>query len=252
MNLPAGLTMAIEVAVFTAVIYAVLRFLRETRGTGVIRGLSLILVVGVIAIYVLIDQLRLQHLQVIFDQFTSIAIIGLIIVFQPEIRRAIVHLGESPIFGRFFRREIKALPRLLRGVARLSKDRVGALIAIEREGSLSDVTASGVMLDAELNSYLVESIFAKSSPLHDGAIVIRDNRIVAAKCLLPLSESQDIDRRLGTRHRAAVGLTEDSDALAVVVSEQSGKISVASAGKLQHDISLEELERAVEEALGRR
>jgi diadenylate cyclase len=234
------------------VIYAVLRFLRETRGTGVIRGLSLILVVGVIAIYVLIDQLRLQHLQVIFDQFTSIAIIGLIIVFQPEIRRAIVHLGESPIFGRFFRREIKALPRLLRGVARLSKDRVGALIAIEREGSLSDVTASGVMLDAELNSYLVESIFAKSSPLHDGAIVIRDNRIVAAKCLLPLSESQDIDRRLGTRHRAAVGLTEDSDALAVVVSEQSGKISVASAGKLQHDISLEELERAVEEALGRR
>lgn len=244
------LRMIIEVAIFAVGIYAVLRFLRETRGTGVVRGLSLVLLFGVASFAILIAALNLQHLALVFQALSNIAIIGLIIVFQPEIRRGIVHLGESPIFGRFFRREIKALPRLLRGVARLSKDRVGALIAIEREGSLADVTASGVMLDAELNSYLMESIFAKASPLHDGAIVIRDNRIVAAKCLLPLSESQDIDRRLGTRHRAAVGLTEESDALAVVVSEQTGKISVAVGGKLSHDLSLEQLEQAVEQAIG--
>ena len=246
------LKMVLEIAVFAVGIYAILRFLRETRGTGVVRGLFLILVIVVIGFAVLIKAMDLRHLALVFDELSSIAIIGVIIVFQPEIRRAIVHLGESPIFSSLFQREIRALPRLLRGVARLSKDRVGALIAIERDAPLNDITASGVMLDAELNSYLVESIFVKDSPLHDGAIVIRENRIVAAKCLLPLSESQDIDRRLGTRHRAAVGLTEDSDAVAVVVSEQTGHISIAVGGKLDTNVTLEELEHAVEGALGGR
>lgn len=244
--------MVLEVAVFTVGIYLVLRFLRETRGTGVVRGLSVVLIFGLVSFWVLIQTLELDRLGLIFDQLGQIAIIGVIIVFHPEIRRAIVHLGESPLLSRLFRSETRTLPRLLRGVARLSKDKIGGLIAIEREGALADVTASGVMLDAELNSYLVESIFAKDSPLHDGAIVVRDNRIIAAKCLLPLSESQDIDRRLGTRHRAAVGLTEESDAVVVVVSEQTGKISVAVGGKLNHNVSLEQLEQTIEESLGAR
>jgi diadenylate cyclase len=227
--------------------------LRETRGSGVLRGLTLILVGGVVLFGILIDLLGLSHLELLFTSLMNIAILGLIIVFQPEIRRAIVHLGESPIFARIFREKVRTLPRLLRGVARMSKDRVGALIAIERDASLAEITASGVMLDAQLNSYLVESIFAKASPLHDGAIVVRENRIVAAKCLLPLSENQDIDRRLGTRHRAAVGLTEESDALAIVVSEETGKISTAMGGKLNHDLTLEELEQTMDEVLvGRR
>ncbi len=244
--------MVIEVAVFAVGIYLVLRFLRETRGSGVVRGLALILVFGIALSAVLIEVLQLAHLKLVFDEVISVAVISLIIVFQPEIRRAIVHLGESPIFARLFRREVKALPRFLRGIARLSKDRVGALISIERDNPLADVTASGVMLNAELNSYLIESIFAKASPLHDGAVVIRENRIVAAKCLLPLSETQEIDRRLGTRHRAAVGLTEETDAVAVVVSEETGKISVAIGGQLTHAVTLEELEHTVDKALGAR
>ena len=194
--------MIIEIAVFAIVIYSVLRFLRETRGSGVVRGLALILVVGATSFLILIQVLELSRLQLVFQQLVGVAVLGLIIVFQPEIRRAIVHLGDSPIFGRFFKREVKTLQRLLRSVARLSKDRIGALIAIEREGSLSTLAETGITIDAELNSYLIESIFYPGSALHDGAIIVREDRIVAASCLLPLSQSPEMDKRLGTRHRA--------------------------------------------------
>ncbi len=242
--------MIIEIAVFAIVIYSVLRFLRETRGSGVVRGLALILVVGATSFLILIQVLELSRLQLVFQQLVGVAVLGLIIVFQPEIRRAIVHLGDSPIFGRFFKREVKTLQRLLRSVARLSKDRIGALIAIEREGSLSTLAETGITIDAELNSYLIESIFYPGSALHDGAIIVRDDRIVAASCLLPLSQSSEMDKRLGTRHRAGLGLAEETDALSIVVSEETGRISVALGGELNHDLSLEDLEATLEAALG--
>ncbi len=242
--------MIIEIAVFAIVIYSVLRFLRETRGSGVVRGLALILVVGATSFLILIQVLELSRLQLVFQQLVGVAVLGLIIVFQPEIRRAIVHLGDSPIFGRFFKREVKTLQRLLRSVARLSKDRIGALIAIEREGSLSTLAETGITIDAELNSYLIESIFYPGSALHDGAIIVREDRIVAASCLLPLSQSPEMDKRLGTRHRAGLGLAEETDALSIVVSEETGRISVALGGELNHDLSLEDLETTLESALG--
>ena len=242
--------MIIEIAVFAIVIYSVLRFLRETRGSGVVRGLALILVVGATSFLILIQVLELSRLQLVFQQLVGVAVLGLIIVFQPEIRRAIVHLGDSPIFGRFFKREVKTLQRLLRSVARLSKDRIGALIAIEREGSLSTLAETGITIDAELNSYLIESIFYPGSALHDGAIIVREDRIVAASCLLPLSQSSEMDKRLGTRHRAGLGLAEETDALSIVVSEETGRISVALGGELNHDLSLEDLESTLEAALG--
>jgi diadenylate cyclase len=239
-----------EIAVFAIGIYAILRFLRETRGSGVVRGLIIILLGGIISFTILIRLLELERLQLIFDTFANLTVLGLIIVFQPEIRRAIVHLGDSPIFGRIFRREVKTIQRLLRSVARLSKERIGALIAIEREGSLANLTDTGIHIDAELNSYLIESIFYPGGALHDGALIIRGDRIVAASCLLPLSQNQGIDKRLGTRHRAAIGLTEESDALAIVVSEETGAISTALAGKLDYDVTLEQLEATIEQAFG--
>jgi diadenylate cyclase len=244
------LKMVIEIAVFAIVIYSVLRFLRETRGSGVVRGLALILAVGATSFLILIQALELDRLKLVFEQMVGVAVLGLIVVFQPEIRRAIVHLGDSPIFGRFFKREVKTMQRLLRSVARLSKDRIGALIAIEREGSLSTLAETGITIDAELNSYLIESIFYPGSALHDGAIIVREDRIVAASCLLPLSQSPEMDKRLGTRHRAGLGLAEETDALSIVVSEETGKISVAMAGELNHDLSLEDLETTLERALG--
>ncbi|MBK8974961.1 MAG: TIGR00159 family protein [Planctomycetes bacterium] len=243
-------SMLIEIAIFAIGIYAVLRFLRRTRGSGVIRGLSIVLLVLIVSFQLLIQAMNLERLGLVFQSLRDIAVVGLIIVFQPEIRRGIVHLGESPIFSRFRRREAKVANRLLRAVARLSKERIGALMAIERESSLQSVCDTGVKIDAEVNSYLIESIFHRGTTLHDGALIVRGDRLVAASCLLPLSQSQNLDRRLGTRHRAALGLAEETDALVIVVSEETGKSSIALNGRLRHGVSMEELEHTIETALG--
>jgi diadenylate cyclase len=242
--------MAIEVTVFAVIIYIALRFLRETRGSGVVRGLALLLLVGVTAFLILIQTLHLERLKLLFATVAQSVVIGLVVVFHPEIRRAIVHLGDAPIFGRFFRPDSKVMPRLLRAIARMSKERIGALIAIEREASLTELTENGITIDAELNSYLLESIFFPKNALHDGGVVVRDDRIVAASCLFPLSQNPDVDKRLGTRHRAALGLSEETDALVLVVSEETGKISTAVGGKLNFDLTLEQLEREIEQQLG--
>jgi len=161
MGEPSGVVnMVIEVAVFAVLIYIALRFLRETRGSGVVRGLVLMSTVAITSFLILIEVLKLDRLQLVFNAVAEAVVLGLIVVFQPEIRRAIVHLGDSPIFGRFFRPESKIIQRIIRSVARLSKDRIGALIAIEREASLSSLAETGITIDAELNSYLIESIFA--------------------------------------------------------------------------------------------
>ena len=239
----------LEVMILAIGIYLILRFLRQTRGSGVVRGLSLIIIFGGMVFLLLIEILQLQHLAVFFDLLVGAALLGMIIVFHPEIRNAIVRLGETPIFGSFLRREVKTTQRLLRSVARLSRDRIGALIAMERDGSLSALAETGITVDAELNSYLIESIFYPGSALHDGAVIIRDDRIVAASCLLPLSQNPDVDKRLGTRHRAALGVSEETDAFAIVVSEETGKVSAAVAGRLHHGLKLEELETLIEETL---
>jgi diadenylate cyclase len=242
----------IEVMVFATIIYIVLRFLLETRGSGIIRGLALLLAVFLSAFVILIDMFKLDRLSWLVTATAPYTVLGLVIVFHPEIRRAIVHLGEAPIFGRFFRPDTKIVPRLLRAVARMSKEHIGALIAIEREASLSELTANGITIDAELNSYLIESIFFPKSALHDGGVVVRDDRIVAASCLFPLSQNPDVDKRLGTRHRAALGLSEETDAFVLVVSEETGKISVAKGGALNFDLTLEQLEQQLEGVLGRK
>ncbi len=241
----------IEIAIFAVFIYVVLRFLRATRGSGVIRGLALLLLTFGIGFFLVVGTLNLNRLEWLVEQLAPSVVLGLVVVFHPEIRRAIVHLGDAPIFGRFFRRDPKIVPRLLRAVARLSKERIGALIAIEREASLSELSENGITIDAELNSYLIESIFFPKSALHDGGVVVQDDRIVAASCLFPLSQNADIDKRLGTRHRAALGLAEETDALIIVVSEETGNISIASNGKLNHGLTLQNLENELVEVFVR-
>jgi len=243
------LVMLVEVTVFAVLIYIALRFLRETRGSGVVRGLALLLV-GLTVFVILVDNLHLARLGLLIHTVGSSVVIGLVIVFHPEIRRAILQLGDAPIFSRFFRPDSKIVPRLLRAVSRMSKERNGALIAIEREASLAELTENGITIDAELNSYLLESIFYPKSALHDGGVVVRDDRIVAASCLFPLSQNPDVDKRLGTRHRAALGLSEETDAIVLVVSEETGKISVAVGGRLDFDLTIEQLEHKLENLLG--
>jgi diadenylate cyclase len=246
----AVLKMAIEVTVFAVLIYIALRFLRETRGSGVVRGLGLLLLSGVVVFVILIRVLELDRLALLFEAIAQSVVIGAVVVFHPEIRRAITHLGEAPIFGRFFRPDSKIASQLLRAIERMSKERHGALIAIEREAALSEYAASGIPIDAEVNSYLVESIFFPKSALHDGGVVVRDDRILAASCLFPLSQNAEVDKRLGTRHRAALGLSEETDALVIVVSEETGKLSTAVGGKLNFDLTLPQLEAQLRELLG--
>ena len=205
------LKMLVEVAVFAAVIYVGLRFLRETRGSGIVRGLALLLAMTLIGFVILIKALQLDRLGWVLREIAPSLVLGLVVVFHPEIRRA-----------------------------------------IEREASLSELTENGITIDAELNSYLLESIFFPKSALHDGGVVVRDDRIVAASCLFPLSQNPDVDKRLGTRHRAALGLSEETDALVLVVSEETGKISTASGGKLNFDLTLEQLEQQLDDMLTRK
>lgn len=245
------LKMCVEIAVFAACIYAVLRFLTETHGTSVVRGLVLLVAAIVLGFVILIKIFRLERLERAFDSLASTAVIGLVVVFQAEIRRAITRFGESRIFGRLWKRDqSRVVQRLLRSAVRLQKECTGALIAVEREASLDTLIESGARIDAELNSLLLESIFHRGTVLHDGAVVVRGDRIVGAAVLLPLSQRKDLDPRLGTRHRAALGLAEETDAVVIVVSEESGKISVAHHNELHFDLTLEGLEHILEAELG--
>jgi diadenylate cyclase len=238
----------VEIAFFAVGIYIVLRFLRQTRGSGVIRGLTIILIAAAL-FYAVAGEIKLERIRIVFDYVAPITVTGLIIVFQPEIRRAIVQLGDSPIFGRLIRPEVKVVPRVLRAVARLQQERTGALIVLEREASLEPFVEKGVRLDAEVNSFLLESIFHPGNALHDGAAIVRDDRIAAASCILPLTDNTELSKRLGTRHRAAVGLAEETDALSIVISEETGSVSAALNGQLHYDLTLEQLEQTITKAL---
>ena len=234
--------MVVEIAFFAVAIYLVLRFRRDTRGSGVIRGLSIILITATFFYIVVTEVFELTRIRMVFNLLAETTVLGLIIVFHPEIRRAIVSLGDSPLFGNLIKPEVNVLQRVLRAVARMQKDRVGALIAFERQAALSTYIENGIKLDAEVNSALLESIFYPGSALHDGAVIIRNDRIAAASCILPLSDKPGISERLGTRHRAALGLSEETDAFTIVVSEETGNVSVGVAGTLYYAIELEKLE----------
>lgn len=242
----------VEIGIFATIIYVVLRFLWGTRGSTLLKGLGMLLGAAIFLAFLLIQLLALDRVAWVVEQLAPSVVLAVVVVFHPEIRRAIVHLGDVRLFRSLFMRDTKVVPRLLRAISRLSKERTGALIAIEREASLSELTDNGITIDAELNSYLIESIFFPKSPLHDGGVVVRDDRIVAASCLFPLSQNPDIDKRLGTRHRAALGLAEETDAFVLVVSEETGSVSIASGGKLDHGLTIEQLEERLNELYGRR
>jgi diadenylate cyclase len=209
----------IEILVLAVVFYAVLKFLRGTRGAGILKGLGVVVVVGLIGVLFLARFLELNVIGTIATEAVAIFSFALLVIFQPEVRRALVRLGQSPLFGFFARSHKEVTNQIIDAVATLSREKVGALIAIEREVGLRSYAEGGVRLDAEVSSSLLVTVFHPKTPLHDGAAIIQGDRVVAAGCLFPLTENVDVGSGLGTRHRAAIGVTEDSDALAIVVSE---------------------------------
>lgn len=233
----------LDIAIVTALIYQVLLLVRGTRAVQLALGLAVLFVV-----YAASRILRLQTLQWILSYLTLAIPIALLVIFQPELRRMLEQLGRGGVFvsgfgqGQLGREEtIRLVNDVARACRILSSRRTGALIVLERRTGLNDVIESGIKTDALVTVQLLITTFFPNTPLHDGAAVIRGNRMMAAGCLLPLSENPHLSRTLGTRHRAAVGISEVTDAIAVVVSEETGSISVARDGRLARGLSEEEL-----------
>ena len=225
----------LEILILWYVIYMILLFVRGTRSEQLLKGL---VIVGII--YVVTQQLRLEAINWVITRLFPISVIALVVIFQPEIRRGLAQLGQ---FG-IHQRNIEVIDEIVRSAASLSLKKTGALVVIERETGLKSYVETGTQIDASVTSYLIDSIFVPQSPLHDGAVIIRQGRIVAAGCVLPLTqEERAISKTLGMRHRAAVGISEETDAVCVVVSEESGGISVANGGRLTQDLNEENLKR---------
>lgn len=227
---------ALEMLLIGVVVYAVLRFLHGTRGARLLQGLLTLVIGGFLIVHVLADQFGLERIAVLYQPFVWTVLLTTLIVFQPELRRGLMRLGET----RFRKPRPSELDRVARPIVtaciQLSKNKIGALIAIEREIGLSATVEQGVRLDARLTPELLNTIFWPGSALHDLGVVVHGGRIAAASCPFPLADADGLDRSIGSRHRAALGLSLDSDAVVVVVSEETGSISIAERGKLYRHI----------------
>jgi diadenylate cyclase len=235
----------VDVAVVAFVLYQVLRLLRGTQGTQIVVGLIVLAVVGVVS-----TSLNLVLLSWLFKNATLYIVIAIILMFQPELRRALDQLGRIGHIGRplsrFNARQYnQAISEAIHAAERLSMKKTGALIAFERDVGLEDYAATGVRINGVVSAEMLQSIFYPNSPLHDGAVIVRGDRIIAAGCLLPLPEEGTVKERLGTRHRAALGLSLASDALVLVVSEETGNISVIEEGNISRNLDADSLRRRV-------
>lgn len=233
----------IDIAVVAFVLYRILQFIQETRAEQLVKGLVFILVVTKIT-----EWLGLFTINWILQNTITLGMIALIIVFQPEMRRALEYLGRGKFISKSFVEIDKDIAeeitsKIITAVSTFSKQNIGALIIIERETAVGDIIETGTRLNAEISAELLINIFTINTPLHDGAVIIRGKQILAAGCVLPLSENKNLSKELGTRHRAGIGITENSDAVALIVSEETGAISVCIDGKLSRFLDVKSVER---------
>jgi len=226
----------VEIIILWFVFYMTILFIKGTRTVQVLKGIFILFI-----IFLITQRLGLETINWILTKLIPISIIAFLIIFQPELRRGLARLGQ---FGIFPAKE-HVIDEISKSAFALSKKKIGALIAIEREVGLRAYIESGVSMDGKVSNELISTIFMPNTPLHDGGIVIEEDRIVSAGCLFPLSQETHITKTLGTRHRAAIGLTEETDAIAVVVSEETGMISIAVGGKLTRNLDREELVKSL-------
>ena len=232
----------IDIAIVVFLTVKVIKILKDTRAWQLMKGIVLLIVATLCS-----SIFGLKILNYILTSFTTYGVLLIIVIFQPELRRALEQLGTNKL-NKFFGidKDIKVrtkenIYKIVIAAVELSKLKTGALIVIERDIKLKDIVDSGIMIDGEISPQLLVNIFNKKTPLHDGAVVISENKIMAAACLLPLSDDKTISKRLGTRHRSAVGMSKESDSIVVVVSEETSKISVAKDGNLIVDVKEEAL-----------
>ena len=233
----------VDIIIVAFLLYKLLEFIKETRAQQLFRGILLI-----VAAFIASEVFDLSLLNWLLTSLVTVGLIAVVIVFQPEIRRALEQLGRRGFITGTFRDLSKeesyaTVHILVDAVDDFSSTRAGALIAIEQETTLADIIETGVVIDGEMSVRLLGNLFYEGSPLHDGAVIVRGNKVYAASCVLPLTSRQDIGKNLGTRHRAGLGLSEVSDAFIIIVSEETGAISVARNGELSRFLDLKSLEK---------
>lgn len=236
-----GITDIFEILIIAFAIYHVIRWVKQTRAWMLVKGLIVLLIMWLIA-----TVMNLNVILWIFYKSINVGIIAVIIVFQPEFRKALEQLGENNIVKPLFNlNELKEksgqfteeiIQDIVKAVFELAKTKTGALIVIEREVSLREFEKTGIAIDSYISSQLLMNIFEHNTPLHDGAVIIRGDRIAAATCYLPLSDNMQLSKELGTRHRAGIGVSEVSDSLTIIVSEETGKVSIATGGTLIRNV----------------
>jgi diadenylate cyclase len=226
----------VEISILALGIYTAFLFIRGTRGAPVVTGfLALLLTLTIVT-----KVLHLTVVTVLLSQFFSVLAIAVVVLFQPELRRILAELGNLPLFNSA-REQREKIEDIVKTVDRLAPVHIGALIAIECNQRLAELVEGGVTVDCELTPEMLETIFFPNNAIHDGGVIVRDGRILRAACIFPLTQRQDIPKSVGTRHRAAIGLTEESDAIVVVISEETGSISYTHKGQMIRGISIEEL-----------
>ena len=241
-----GVTDMVEIVIIAALIYEIMIWIKNTRAWTLFKGIVILIV------FVLLAAIfNLNTILWIADKTLNVGIIAAIIVFQPELRRALEQLGRKNFINNIFtfddskntneRFSDRTITELVKATYELAKHKTGALIVIEKEISLTEYERTGIAIDSEISNQLLINIFEHNTPLHDGAVIIRGDRIVAATCYLPLSDNMELSKELGTRHRAGVGVSENTDSFTIIVSEETGKVSVAEGGKLIRNVDGEKL-----------
>ena len=234
---------AVEFLLIAFVIYKILYYLRGTRAVNVLAGL----IVAFLMLMLISDKLELKVVSWLLDKFLELMALTVIVIFQPELRRAFAQLGSYTLFKRSRKRE--NINELVQAVNSMSARKIGAIIVIERRIGMRAIVDDAIKLDCKLCAWLLQSIFFPNSPLHDGAVIVRDDRIVAARAILPLSRDANLSRTMGTRHRAALGITEETDGIVLVVSEETGDISIACRGAIMRGLSGKSLENELNKLL---
>ncbi len=252
-----GITDILEILLISFFIYQFMVWIRQTRAYSLLKGI-LVLVAFMIVVYFL----RMNTILWIFRNLASVLIISIIIIFQPELRKILEQLGRRRFMAGLLSfdngREVQerftdtTINELIKACFDMGEAYTGALIAIEQEVRLTDIEGTGIIIDGIVTSQLLINIFEHNTPLHDGAVLIRGNRVAAATCYLPLSDNMALSKQLGTRHRAGVGLSENTDSLVIIVSEETGKVSYAQHGKLYRDVNSTALREALVAAQGKR
>ncbi len=252
-----GLSDYLDIALVAFLIYYLVKLIKETRAMQLLKGMAVVLVV-----YVVAALAELQTLQFIMETVISTGVLALIILFQPELRRVLERVAQTQLSGlkkffgtdnsrtvEHFEETSNCIDVVSEACKSLSKTRTGALMVFERETKLGEIIKTGTVVDAEPSTELIGNLFYVNTPLHDGAMVIREGRLYASGCFLPLSQNYTISKEMGTRHRAALGMSENSDAVVVVVSEETGTISIAENGKIERNFTPENLRRRLRKEL---